>query len=226
MFQTVPGIYDALSKTFCAVVSLLLIRFHSVCVVKVRLFQRQVENGTSVELFGWLRANVVQGVTGQDSFFRGICPNFCTEGKARAVRSHRQRLPSACHSFKFSITSGTRLCRFGFWIFWTLPASYPRVTCAAAMLASTAAAPLSLLRCLLLHVFTTRPHHACFVAQRFGIVSSQLGNPIPQLLVMMSHACDFVTFFSTIHLAPQLVGVLFSKEETRHVVFLQHNTGA
>jgi hypothetical protein len=141
MFQTVPGIYDALSKTFCAVVSLLLIRFYSVYVVKVTPFQLQdfqvfVENGTSVELFGWLRANVVQGVTGQDSFFRRIHPNFCAEGKARAVRLHRQRLPSACHSFKFSITcSGTRLlCRFVFRIFWTLPASYPRVTCAAAML--------------------------------------------------------------------------------------------
>jgi hypothetical protein len=85
MFQIVPGIYDALSKTFCAVVSLLLIRFYSVYVVKVTPFQLQnfqvfVENGTfGVELFGWLRANVVQGVTGQDSFFRRIHPNFCTE---------------------------------------------------------------------------------------------------------------------------------------------------
>jgi hypothetical protein len=112
MFQIVPGIYDALSKTFCTVVSLVLIRLYSVCVIKVTPFQRQnflvfVENGTFVELFGWLRANVVQGVTGQDSFFHTrIYPNFCAEGKARAVRSHRQRgLPSACHSFKFSVTS-------------------------------------------------------------------------------------------------------------------------
>jgi hypothetical protein len=66
MFQIVPGICDALSKTFCKAVNSLLIRLCSVWVVKVTPFQSQnfqvfVKNGTFVELFGWLRANVSPG---------------------------------------------------------------------------------------------------------------------------------------------------------------------
>jgi hypothetical protein len=93
MFQIVPGIYDALSKTFCAAVSLLLIRFYSVYVVKVTPFQRQnfqvfVENGTFVELFGWLRANVVQGVTGQDSFSSAGSTPISSRKEKRALAGH------------------------------------------------------------------------------------------------------------------------------------------